>query len=163
LHSRTQRDEIESQVQDAVDRGARVLVGGERLSGGEFDRGHFYAPTVLADVAEDARVATEEVFGPALPIFRVGSLDEAIKKANDSIFGLGSSIWTNDLNRATRAAERIEAGYTWINSAQIIYDELPFGGFKQSGLVKEHGTEALDYYTETKSVVVSSKPTREKG
>ncbi len=163
LHSRTQRDEIESQVQDAVDRGARVLVGGERLSGGEFDSGHFYAPTVLADVAEDARVATEEVFGPALPIFRVGSLDEAIEKANDSIFGLGSSIWTNDLNRATRAAERIEAGYTWINSAQIIYDELPFGGFKQSGLGKEHGTEALDYYTETKSVVVSSKPSRERG
>ena len=83
--------------------------------------------------------------------------DEAIEKANDSIFGLGSSIWTNDLNRATRAAERIEAGYTWINSAQIIYDELPFGGFKQSGLGKEHGTEALDYYTETKSVVVSTK------
>ncbi len=160
LHSRSQRDEIESQVQDAVDRGARVLVGGERLSGGEFDSGHFYAPTVLADVAEDARVATEEVFGPALPIFRVGSLDEAIKKANDSIFGLGSSIWTNDLNRATRAAERIESGYTWINSAQIIYDELPFGGFKQSGLGKEHGIEALDYYTETKSVVVSSKPTK---
>jgi succinate-semialdehyde dehydrogenase/glutarate-semialdehyde dehydrogenase len=108
-------------------------------------------------VPEDARVATEEVFGPALPIFRVGSLDEAIEKANDSIFGLGSSIWTNDLNRATRAAERIEAGYTWINSAQVIYDELPFGGFKQSGLGKEHGTEALDYYTETKSVVVATK------
>ena len=159
LHSATQRDEIEAQVQDAVDRGARVLAGGERLRGDGFDGGHFFAPTLLADVPDDARVASEEVFGPALPIFRVGSLDEAIEKANDSIFGLGSSIWTNDLNRATRAAERIEAGYTWINSAQIIYDELPFGGFKQSGLGKEHGTEALDYYTETKSVVVSTKPT----
>jgi len=106
---------------------------------------------------EDARVATEEVFGPALPVFRVKSLDEAIEKANNSIFGLGSSIWTNDLNRATRAAERIDAGYTWINSAQVIYDELPFGGLKQSGLGKEHGTEALDYYTETKSVVVATK------
>lgn len=158
LHSETQRDEIESQVQDAIGRGARVLTGGERLKGSEYDNGHFYAPTLLADVPEDARVANEEVFGPALPIFRVGSLDEAIEKANDSIFGLGSSIWTNDINRATRAAERIEAGYTWINSAQIIYDELPFGGFKQSGLGKEHGTEALDYYTETKSVVVSTKP-----
>ena len=114
---------------------------------------------LLADVPEDARVAREEVFGPALPIFRVGSLDEAIEKANDSIFGLGSSIWTNDLNRATRAAERIEAGYTWINSAQIIYDELPFGGFKQSGLGKEHGIEAIDYYSETKAVVVSTRPT----
>jgi succinate-semialdehyde dehydrogenase/glutarate-semialdehyde dehydrogenase len=159
LHSGTQRDEIESQVQDAVDRGARVLAGGERLHGSDFDNGYFYAPTLLADVPEDSRVATEEVFGPALPIFRVNSLDEAIEKANNSIFGLGSSVWTNDLNRATRAAERIDAGYTWINSAQIIYDELPFGGSKQSGLGKEHGTEALDYYTETKSVVVSTKPT----
>ena len=157
LHSSSQRDEIESQVQDAIDRGAKVLAGGERLRGEDYDRGHFYAPTLLADVPEDARVATEEVFGPALPIFRVGSLDEAIEKANNSIFGLGSSIWTNDLNRATRAAERIEAGYTWINSPQTIYDELPFGGFKQSGLGKEHGIEALDYYSETKSVVVSTK------
>jgi succinate-semialdehyde dehydrogenase/glutarate-semialdehyde dehydrogenase len=157
LHSAAQRDEVESQVQDALDRGARALVGGQRLRGEEFDRGHFFAPTLLVDVKEEARVAREEVFGPALPIFRVGSLEEAIEKANDSIFGLGSSIWTNDLNRATRAAERIEAGYTWINSAQTIYDELPFGGFKQSGLGKEHGTEALDYYTETKSVVVGTK------
>lgn len=157
LHSASQRDEVEAQVQDAVDRGARVLVGGERLRGGDYDRGYFYGPTLLADVPEDARVATEEVFGPALPIFRVNSLDEAIAKANNSIFGLGSSIWTNDLNRATRAAERLEAGYTWINSAQVIYDELPFGGFKQSGLGKEHGIEALDYYTETKSVVVATK------
>jgi len=163
LHSESQRDEIESQVQDAIDRGARVLAGGDRLRGSDFDNGHFYAPTVLSDVAADSRVATEEVFGPALPIFRVGSLEEAIDRANDSIFGLGSSVWTNDLNRATQAAERLEAGYTWINSAQIIYDELPFGGFKQSGLGKEHGPEALDYYTETKSVVVSTKPTASTG
>jgi succinate-semialdehyde dehydrogenase/glutarate-semialdehyde dehydrogenase len=157
LHSETQRDEIESQVQDAIDRGARLLTGGARLHGEGFDNGHFYAPTLLADVPEDARVATEEVFGPALPIFRINSLDEGIEKANHSIFGLGSSIWTNDLNRATRAAERIEAGYTWVNSAQIIYDELPFGGLKQSGLGKEHGIEALDYYSETKAVVVATK------
>lgn len=157
MHSASQRDEVEAQVQDAVDRGAKVLAGGIRLKGDEYDKGYFFAPTLLADVAEDSRVATEEVFGPALPIFRVGSLDEAIEKANDSIFGLGSSIWTNDLGRATKAAERIQAGYTWINSAQTIYDELPFGGFKQSGIGKEHGIEALDYYSETKAVVVSTK------
>ena len=158
LHSQSQRDEVEAQVQDAVDRGARLLVGGDRLRGEGFDSGNFYAPTLLADVPEDARVATEEVFGPALPIFRVGSLNEAIAKANNSIYGLGSSIWTNDLARATRAAERLEAGYTWVNSAQIIYDELPFGGLKQSGYGKEHGIEAIDYYSETKAVVVATKP-----
>lgn len=157
LHSATQRDEVEAQVQDAINRGARLLAGGERLRGGDYDHGYYFAPTLLADVPEDARVATEEVFGPALPIFRVKTLDEAIEKANNSIFALGSSIWTNDLNRATRAAERIDAGYTWVNSAQVIYDELPFGGLKQSGLGKEHGTEALDYYSETKSVVVATR------
>jgi acyl-CoA reductase-like NAD-dependent aldehyde dehydrogenase len=157
LHTETQRAEVESQVQDAISRGARVVTGAERLRGEEYDRGNFYAPTLLTDVPEDSRVVTEEVFGPALPIFRVSGMDEAIERANDSIFGLGSSVWTNDINRATKAAERIQAGYTWINSAQIIFDELPFGGFKQSGLGKEHGTEALDYYTETKSVVVSTK------
>jgi succinate-semialdehyde dehydrogenase/glutarate-semialdehyde dehydrogenase len=81
-------------------------------------------------------------------------MEEALELANSSIYGLGSSIWTADLNRASDAAEQLEAGYTWINSPQLVYDELPFGGLKQSGYGKEHGIEALDYYTETKSVVV---------
>ena len=98
----------------------------------------------------------EEVFGPALPIFKVQDLDEAIERANNSIYGLGSTIYTQDLNRANRAAETLDAGYTWINSPNIIYDEMPFGGFKQSGFGKEHGSEALDFYQETKSVVVAT-------
>jgi succinate-semialdehyde dehydrogenase/glutarate-semialdehyde dehydrogenase len=97
----------------------------------------------------------EEVFGPALPVMRVKDLDEAIEKSNDTIYGLGSSIWTRDLEQADEAARRLEAGYTWINSIPDLYDELPFGGVKQSGLGKEHGIEALEYYVETKSVVVS--------
>jgi succinate-semialdehyde dehydrogenase/glutarate-semialdehyde dehydrogenase len=155
LHSAAQRQEVEEQVRDAVERGARVLAGGKRLSDGALSKGHFFAPTLLADVAEDSRVIQEEVFGPALPIMRVRTLDEAIEKANDSIYGLGSSIWTRDLHRATDASDRLEAGYTWINSPQIIFDEMPFGGVKQSGLGKEHGEEALDYYMETKSVVIA--------
>ncbi len=156
LHTAYQRQEIEEQVQDAVERGATVLVGGRRPSGDGYDRGNFYLPTLLVDVDPESRVAREEVFGPALPIWRVRDLEEAIERANDSIYGLGSSIWTKDLDKATFAAERLEAGYTWINSAQIIYDELPFGGWKQSGLGKEHGIEALDYYMETKAVVVAA-------
>jgi succinate-semialdehyde dehydrogenase/glutarate-semialdehyde dehydrogenase len=155
LHSAAQRAEVEEQVSDAVKRGARVLTGGKRPAGEAFDKGNFYLPTLLADVDDRARVIQEEVFGPALPIMRVKDLDEAIAKANNSVYGLGSSIWTRDLDTATRAAERLEAGYTWINSPQIIFDELPFGGVKQSGLGKEHGEEALDYYMETKSVVVA--------
>ena len=155
LHTAAQRDEVEAQVTDAVKRGARVLAGGKRPAGDGFAKGHFYLPTLLADVDENSRAIQEEVFGPALPIIRVKDFDEAIDKANDSIYGLGSSIWTRDLDKATQAAERLEAGYTWVNSPQIIFDELPFGGVKQSGLGKEHGEEALDYYMETKSVVVA--------
>ncbi len=156
LHTATQRQEIEEQVEDAVRRGAKVLIGGRRPEGDGFNRGNFYLPTLLTEVDPEARVLREEVFGPALPIIRVKDLDEAIARANDSIYGLGSSIWTRDLDKATRAAEQLEAGYTWINSAQIIYDELPFGGFKQSGIGKEHGYEALDYYQESKAVVVGT-------
>ena len=157
LHTAAQRDEVEGQVADAVGRGAKILAGGKRPSGEPFAKGNFYLPTLLVDVDEKSRVVQEEVFGPALPVMRVKDLDEAITKANSSIYGLGSSIWTRDLDTATAAAERIDAGYTWINSPQIIFDELPFGGLKQSGLGKEHGEEALDYYMETKSVVVARR------
>jgi succinate-semialdehyde dehydrogenase/glutarate-semialdehyde dehydrogenase len=98
----------------------------------------------------------EECFGPALPVMRIKDLDEGIRLANDSIYGLGSSIWTRDLGKARRAAEELEAGYTWVNSLQVAHDELPFGGIKMSGFGKEHGIEALEAYTELKSVVVGS-------
>jgi succinate-semialdehyde dehydrogenase/glutarate-semialdehyde dehydrogenase len=156
LHSSVQRDAVEAQLADAVSRGAEVLVGGARPDGDRFANGHFYQPTLLANVAPDSKMATEEVFGPALPLFRVADLDEAIARANASIYGLGSSIWTKDLNAATEAAERLEAGYTWINTVNKIYDELPFGGFKQSGLGQEHGNEALECYLQSKSVVVAA-------
>ena len=157
LHTATQRDEIESQIADAVKRGAKALAGGERLKGEGYNKGNFFSPTLLVDVDENSRVITEETFGPVLPILRVASLEEAIEKANKSEYGLGSSIWTRDLEKATEASERIEAGYTWVNSAPVIFDELPFGGVKQSGLGKEHGSEALDYYMETKSVVIARR------
>lgn len=156
LHTNTQREEVEAQIEEARARGAKIVIGGTRPRGDGFERGNYLLPTLLTEVDPNSRVLREEVFGPALPIVRVKDLDEAIARANDSIYGLGSSIWTSDLNKATRAAEQLEAGYTWINSAQIIYDELPFGGFKQSGLGKEHGIEALDHYMESKAVVIGT-------
>jgi succinate-semialdehyde dehydrogenase/glutarate-semialdehyde dehydrogenase len=155
LHTAGQRQEVEEMVEEAVKRGAKILYGAKRPEGEEYARGYFLLPTLLADVDPKSRIVTEECFGPALPIMRVKDLDDAVEQANRSIFGLGSSVWTKDIDKAMWAAERIESGYTWINSAQIIYDELPFGGVKQSGLGKEHGTEAIDYYTETKSVVIA--------
>jgi acyl-CoA reductase-like NAD-dependent aldehyde dehydrogenase len=115
---------------------------------------------VIANPSHDSRLATEEVLGPVLPVWSVEGLDEAISRANASPFGLGSSIWTRDLDAATYAAGRVEAGYTWINSPQRLYDELPFGGIGASGYGKEHGHEALDEYTESKSVVVRHRGSR---
>ena len=156
MHSKAQRDEIESQVADTVKRGAKVVTGGKRPDGAEFDRGFFYLPTVLTGAPHDSRVVTEETFGPVLPVFRVKDLDEGIEKANASPWGLGSSVWTKDLGKARRAADRLQAGNVWINSLHIGYDEMPFGGVKFSGIGREHGPEALEYYLETKGVVVAT-------
>jgi succinate-semialdehyde dehydrogenase/glutarate-semialdehyde dehydrogenase len=156
LHTEKQRAEIEEQLADAVQRGGKVVAGGNRPAGEEFSRGFYFEPTVVVDVPEGARVWTEETFGPLLPIMRVKDLDEALDKANSSEYGLGSSIFTRDMTKAQRAIDELEAGYTWVNAVQIAHDELPFGGTKHSGYGKEHGTEVLDYYTEQKSVVVAS-------
>ncbi|HSK95181.1 MAG TPA: aldehyde dehydrogenase family protein, partial [Euzebyales bacterium] len=154
MHSGRGRELISAQLADAVASGGEVLAGGGLPDGDQFASGWFFEPTVVYEPAHDARVATEETFGPVLPVWKVSGLDEAIARANASPFGLGSSIWTRDLSAAMTAAERIEAGYTWINAATKVYDELPFGGVKQSGYGKEHGIEALSFYTEQKSVVI---------
>jgi acyl-CoA reductase-like NAD-dependent aldehyde dehydrogenase len=156
LHTETQRAEVEAQVADAVKRGAKVLAGGQRPDGDAYSKGWFYPATVLSEVPDDSRMAKEEVFGPAVPLFIVKDLDEAIAKANSSIYGLGSSIFTKDMAKARKAAEQLEAGYTWVNDIQVAYDQLPFGGSKQSGFGKEHGFEAIESYTEKKSVVLAS-------
>jgi succinate-semialdehyde dehydrogenase/glutarate-semialdehyde dehydrogenase len=155
LHTAAQREEIESQVEDAIARGAKVLLGGTRPEGEQYERGFYYQPTILVDLPDDARAAQEETFGPLLPIFRVGSLEEAIERANSSIYGLGSSIWSKNIENIETAIDRIEAGNVWVNSLHYGYDELPFGGVKASGFGREHGPEALDYYLEPKGVVIT--------
>jgi succinate-semialdehyde dehydrogenase/glutarate-semialdehyde dehydrogenase len=156
MHTAEGRAELASQLERTLASGGEVLTGGGPPDDPELADGFFFQPTVVVDPPHDSPMAREEVFGPALPIWRVADLEEAIDRANDSPFGLGSSVWTRDLHRARMAAERIEAGYTWINSRTKVYDELPFGGWKSSGYGKEHGEEALDFYTESKSVVVST-------
>jgi acyl-CoA reductase-like NAD-dependent aldehyde dehydrogenase len=156
MHTAYGRDEMALQVSRSIEMGGELLTGGGPPEAAELADGFFYTPTVVVDPPHDSPMAVEEVFGPALPIWRVVDLDEAIERANASEFGLGSSVWTKDLARAREAANRIEAGYTWINSRTKVYDELPFGGWKSSGYGKEHGEEAFDFYTETKSVVLGS-------
>jgi len=153
LHSAFQREEVEAQLADAVAQGAKVLVGGKRPEGAGMDKGHFFEPAVVENVPENSKLVTEEVFGPVLPVFKVADLDEAIAKANDSKWGLGASIWTNNMKYANRAAREIQSGMVWINQLHFGYDEMPFGGVKASGIGHEHGPEALNYYLEPKSVV----------
>jgi acyl-CoA reductase-like NAD-dependent aldehyde dehydrogenase len=150
LHTAAQRDLLVAQLAEALDRGAKALVGGEAVDG----PGTFFQPAVVVDVPADARLATEEVFGPVLPVWKVDGLDEAIERANASPYGLGSSIWTRSAVAVDRATRELEAGVTWVNQLHYGYDELPFGGTKQSGFGREHGQEALAEYTELKSVVV---------
>jgi len=152
LHTAAQRDEIASQLKDAVSRGARVAHGGRIPEGRE--KGYFFIPTVVTDAPHDSRVVQEETFGPLLPVFKVRDIDEAIRLANDSIYGLGSSIWTYNVRWIHKAAQELDAGMTWVNQIHFGYDELPFGGVKASGMGREHGPEAVDYYTEFKSVVM---------
>jgi acyl-CoA reductase-like NAD-dependent aldehyde dehydrogenase len=154
MHTERQRAIMEDQIARTLERGGEVIAGGGRPEDERLQRGWFHEPTVVVDPPHDSPMAQEEVFGPALPIWRVRDFDEAIRLANDSPFGLGSSVWTQSLDRAERAAGEIEAGYTWINSPTKVYDELPFGGVGGSGYGKEHGSEAFDYYTDRKSVVV---------
>ena len=106
------------------------------------------SPTIVTNPALDSRVAREETFGPVLPIWRVSDLDEAIGLANDTEYGLGASVWTNDIRIINRVANEVDAGMKWVNQFHYGYDELPFGGVKQSGYGKEHGMEGLDYYLE---------------
>jgi len=154
VHTEEQRKKVESMVEDAEGRGAKEIVKGGRPTEKELARGNFFVPTVLGNVDYDSTIAREECFGPALPIFVVKDLEEAIERANDTPYGLGSSVWTNNVERAYHAAERIQAGTTWVNSPPIARAEVPFGGFKQSGFGRELGIEGLDHYYETKSIQV---------
>jgi succinate-semialdehyde dehydrogenase/glutarate-semialdehyde dehydrogenase len=148
IHTKGGRDELLAQIESS---GGELLIGGGT---GTSEKGWFLEPAVIAEPKADSRLNREEVFGPVLPVFRFTDFDDALTRANDTPYGLGSSIWTHDARLIHRAAQEIESGMTWVNQIHYGYDELPFGGVKASGYGKEHGIEALDSYVEIKSVVV---------
>lgn len=154
LHGPTVRDRIAAQLATSVAAGATVVAGGRAPVGEPFERGSFFAPTIVVDAPHTSPVATEDTFGPLLPVWPVADLDEAIARANASPYGIAASVWTADLGAALHAADALEAGTVWVNSPTRVYDELPFGGVKRSGHGKDHGPESLDFYQDVRSVVL---------
>jgi acyl-CoA reductase-like NAD-dependent aldehyde dehydrogenase len=148
-----QSDIVERHVKEAVDSGARVLVGGGRRD----ENGHYFEPTVLVDVDHSMSCMREETFGPTLPIMKVRDTEEAVRLANDTPYGLQASVWTKDAAKGERLARRIEAGSVTVNDAQLNYValELPMGGWKESGLGTRHGADGIRKYTKKQSVLVT--------
>ncbi|MFB6676430.1 aldehyde dehydrogenase family protein [Streptomyces sp. NPDC056390] len=134
--------------------GATLVHGGTVPSGPGFDKGYWVEPTVFTDVRNDMCIAREEIFGPVLSVLRYDSVDEAVKIANDTEYGLSAGVWSQDVPRALEVAKQLQAGSVWINDWHNISANLPFGGFKQSGVGRELGPDALDEFTEQKAVTV---------
>jgi len=137
-------------AKDAKKAGGRFLCGGERLKG----PGYFFPITIVADIADGARLVDEEQFGPILPIIKYSDIDDAIRRANRSPFGLGGSIWSSDIENATRLASRLECGTAWVNDHAAIQPNAPFGGVKESGYGVEFGYYGLEEYTSIQTVKV---------
>jgi aldehyde dehydrogenase (NAD+) len=149
-----QRDRILRHIEGARSEGATVALGGTAMSVDEFAHGFWVAPTIVTDVRSDMCIAREEVFGPVLSVIAYDHDDEAVSIANDTDYELAASVWSTNNVRALAIAERIQAGSVWINDAHQINCQLPFGGYKQSGLGRELGPDALDAYTEVKTVAL---------
>ena len=151
------RDIIEAQVEDARAHGGSILCGGERVVGpdGPDRPGYFYRPTVIADIGPPMRVATEEVFGPVALLYTVADADEAVALANDTEFGLGSSVWTNDPDEQQRFVNDLQAGQVFVNGMVVSMSQLPFGGIKASGFGRELAAQGLHEFCNVKSVWIA--------
>ncbi len=151
LIDQNQREKVQGLVDEAVSRGAKVLVGGQARDGA----GYFYDPTVLTDIPGEAELLREEIFGPVAPVKGFSDEDEAIAAANDTEFGLVAYVFTRDIKRALRVVERLETGMVGLNQGMVSNPAAPFGGIKQSGFGREGGPEGIEEYLETKYVAVN--------
>ncbi|MBI2469376.1 MAG: NAD-dependent succinate-semialdehyde dehydrogenase [Candidatus Rokubacteria bacterium] len=149
------RKRVHGLVEDAVAGGARVATGGHAREEGALARGYFYAPSVLLAVRDEMRVCREEIFGPVAPVLTFRTEAELIARANDTEYGLAAYLYSRDLGRVTRVAEGLEYGLVGVNDAAGYSHEVPFGGFKESGLGREGGREGIYEYMEVKSIVVN--------
>ncbi|MCJ0766011.1 aldehyde dehydrogenase family protein [Variovorax terrae] len=151
LVSQRQLDRVMAYVDGARAEGARLVAGGRRA----LDGGYFVQPTVFADTAPDQRIVREEIFGPVVAVMPFDDEDEALALANDTPYGLAASVWSNDLSRVHRVVPRLKAGIVWVNTHNMLDNNLPFGGHKQSGYGRDLGRAAIEQYTELKSVCIA--------
>jgi aldehyde dehydrogenase (NAD+)/phenylacetaldehyde dehydrogenase len=154
LVSDVQLARVAGLVDSGRQQGATLVCGGEH-PGGDLAAGYFMQPTVFTDVKDDMRIAREEIFGPVLSVFSFDEEDEVVARANASRYGLVAAVWTNDLKRAHRAAAQLEAGTVWVNAYNVLDPTTPFGGYKDSGMGRDLGLEAVHSFTQTKSVWVN--------
>ena len=154
--TKPQYEKVLGYINIAKDEGAQLLMGGGAATRPECGTGWFVEPTIFSGVQNKMRIAQEEVFGPVLSVIKFKDEDEAVQIANDVRFGLGSGVWTSDIGRAIRMSEKIQAGTVWVNTYRAVSFMSPFGGYKDSGLGRENGMDAIREYLQTKSVWINS-------
>lgn len=155
LISATHRDKVEGYIKLGLQEGAKLLCGGKRPDAPELKNGFFVEPTIFDNVKPNMRIAREEIFGPVLTVTPFSSEGEAIQIANDTEYGLAAGLWTRNVQRAARVAQEIRAGIVWVNTYHPTFNELPWGGYKQSGIGRELGLYGIDEYLETKQVNIN--------
>jgi betaine-aldehyde dehydrogenase len=148
LVSKQQLETVQRYIEIGIKEGANLVTGGHRIGG----PGFFFEPTIFIDVDNKMRIAQEEIFGPVLAVIPFDTEEEAIRIANDTIYGLAGAVWTKDITRALRVVKALRAGITWVNTYHPTYSEAPWGGYKQSGVGRELGTFGLDEYQEVKQI-----------
>ncbi|WP_367607820.1 betaine-aldehyde dehydrogenase [Legionella sp. W05-934-2] len=154
LISKEHFNKVMGYIDSGLNEGAKLLCGGQKIMTGGLAEGNFLQPTVFFDCHDDMRIVKEEIFGPVMAVLSFTEEDDVIQRANNTDYGLAAGVFTKDLNRAHRVIARLQAGTCWINNYNITLIEMPFGGYKQSGMGRENGTVTLDHYTQVKSVYV---------
>ncbi|MCO7127172.1 aldehyde dehydrogenase family protein [Sporolactobacillus shoreicorticis] len=157
--NKRQLEKILDYVKIGQDEGAKLVTGGCQLTDNNLEKGVFMAPTLLADASNDMRIAQEEIFGPVATVIKFKDVDEVIKLANQSDYGLGGAVWTRDINKALRVARSVRTGRMWVNTYNQLPAGAPFGGYKKSGIGRETYKSILDAYTQTKNIYISTKET----
>ncbi len=155
IASEKQLNKVMHYIELGKKEGAEIAYGGKRLKNGELKKGFYVSPTIFTNVKNDMKVVQDEIFGPVLTVMKFGEEDEAIELANQTRYGLAAGVFTRDINRAFRITKELRAGILWVNSSQPCFNQLPWGGYKQSGIGRELGRYAVEEYTQLKQVTIN--------